>query len=303
MISKWDLCMKNILVNLACVFFCLTAYASDWHDYWIEAVQLCNDKNYNEAIAMFDQAIACMEANGDVDHPHVYVDRGRLNLLLNRNELALADLNKALSNEKISKPERTRALVSRLMVNSRLGHDQYVLSDLKTFGETYENKPVREETKENIIIRNVPQCNCYRNIMTCYFIHSGMCESKNDIKILDSNIWIIKKACDCGCNECEEKNQTDRVCDACGAIIYSQNNQQKIEECKGWCDRMAIASSAWCGKVFKDIRCQAACAIAVYELQQGCYWCCNGEGFYKKCIKPFENICQYIKEPCDPAWD
>jgi hypothetical protein len=37
---------------------------------------------------MFDLAVHFMEENNDVDHPYVYVDRARLNLLLEDNELA-----------------------------------------------------------------------------------------------------------------------------------------------------------------------------------------------------------------------
>lgn len=66
---------------------------------------------------------------------------------------------------------------------------------------------------------------------------------------------------------------------------------------------MAIAGAGWCGKVFKILKCQTACGWAVYEIQQGCYWCCEGKGFYKRCIKPFEDIGKYIQAPCDPMWD
>ncbi len=78
---------------------------------------------------------------------------------------------------------------------------------------------------------------------------------------------------------------------------------KETEECKAWCDRMTVAGATWCGKIFKGVHCQIACRLALYEIQRGCYWCCEEEGFYKRCIKPFENIAKYIKEPCDPMWD
>jgi hypothetical protein len=86
-------------------------------------------------------------------------------------------------------------------------------------------------------------------------------------------------------------------------MIRAQNAQEQIDKCNCWCDRMAIAGAGWCGKVFKTLKCQTACGLAVYQIQQGCFWCCEGEGFYKRCIKPFEDISKYIKEPCDPMWD
>lgn len=188
-----------------------------------------------------------------------------------------------------------------MIARSRLGMDQGVLEDLKLFAETSENRPSFERTKEHIIIRNVPDCSCYRDLMTCYFIHSGICFSKDDIQTLNSGIWIIKK--NCGCQKCIEILNNDRICDACGSMIRVQNTQAKIDDCKGWCDRLAIAGAAWCGKAFKTFRCQAACGLAVHEIQQGCYWCCEGDGFYKRCVKPFEEIGKYIQAPCDPMWD
>ena len=279
-----------------CLFFMIInvyVNASDWREYWIKAVEQCDKKEYDTAREMFDLAVHSMEENKDLDHPYVYVDRARLNLLLENNQLALADLDKALSNTKITKSEKSRAAISRMIARSRLGMDNGVLEDLKLFAESSENKPIFEKTKEHIIIRNVPDCSCYRNLMTCYFIHSGTCLSKNDIQILTSGIWLVKKSCNC--KNCNEIMSNDRFCDACGSIIRAQNPQEQIDTCKGWCDRMAIVGAGWCGKVFKTLKCQTACGWAVYEIQQGCYWCCEGEGFYKRCIKPFEDIGKYIK--------
>lgn len=293
--------MNVILGLLFCVIFNAHVQANDWQTYWIKAVEECDKKEYDSAQKMFDLAIYSMEENKDLDHPYVYVDRARLNLLLENNEFALADLDKALSNEKITKSEKSRAAISRMIARSRLGIEKGVLDDLKLFAENSENRPTFEKTREYLIIRNVPDCSCYTNLMTCYFIHSGVCLSKNDIQKLNSGIWLIKK--ECGCQNCKDILTGDRLCDACGAMITAQNNREQIDACNGWCDRMAIAGAGWCGKTFKTLKCQTACGWAVYEIQQGCYWCCDGEGFYKRCIKPFEDIGKYIQAPCDPMWD
>jgi hypothetical protein len=276
--------------------------ASSWQDYWIKAVENCDQRSYDVANEMFDLAIAYMEKEGDTNHPYVYVDRARLNLLLEKNELAIADLDKALANDKITQQEKSRAAISRMIARSRLGMDKGVLEDLKLFAETSENKPIMEKTREHIIIRNVPNCSCYRNLMTSYFIDSGMCESKDDIQMLNSGIWLIRRKGDCGCNKDEEKSRLDNNFNPyiAGSKI---NRHEQRDSCRAWCDRMAIAGAGWCGKVFKRLDCQTACGWAVYEIQQGCYWCCDGEGFYKRCIKPFENIADYIQAPCDPMWD
>jgi tetratricopeptide (TPR) repeat protein len=293
--------MNKILVYIFCMISFSFLQANDWQEYWIKAVEQCDKKEYDSAKELFDLAICLMEENRDLDHPYIYVDRARLNLLLENNVSALADLDKALSNEKITKREKSRAIISRLIARSRLGMEKGVLEDLKNFAENSEDRPVFEKTKDHIIIRNVPDCSCYNKLMTCYFIHSGVCFSKNDIQKLSSGIWLVKK--DCSCKECNEILNNDRLCDACGSIIQADSNKEKIETCKGWCDRMAVAGASWCAKVFKTLKCQTACALAVYQIQQGCYWCCEGEGFYKRCIKPFEDIGKYIQAPCDPMWD
>lgn len=293
--------MSKILFLIFCTIINTCFRADDWREYWIKAVEQCDKKEYDSAKEMFDLAVYTIEENRDLDHPNVYVDRARLNLLLENNESALADLDKALSNEKITKSEKIRAVVSRMIARSRLGMDKGVLEDLKFIGENSENRPTFEKTRDHIIIRNVPDCSCYINLMTCYFIHSGVCLSKNDIQRLSSGIWLVKK--NGGCNDCQGILNSDRMCDACGSILRMQNTQDKIDVCNKWCDRMAIAGTGWCGKVFKTLKCQIPCAWAVYEIQQGCHWCCDGDGFYKRCVQPFENIGKYIHDPCEPFWD
>ncbi len=295
---------KFVLIAIIASFIPILCHSEGWQEHWIKAVEYCEEKNFEEASCLFDLSIQGMEAEGVLDHPHVYVDRARLNLLLNRTEESISDLDKALSNENINAQEKLRALVSRFIARSRLGMEQGAIEDLKTFGELKIDKPTMEITRNKIIIRNIQDCDCYKKIMTCYFIHSGMCESKEDIKMLKSGIWLIERASDCGCKNCKEKNQEDRICDACGAVVHAiARDKTNDDSCRAWCDRAAVGAGTWCGKVFKSGRCQAICAVTVYELQQGCYWCCEDGNFYKKCVKPFENILAQMGQTCDPAWD
>lgn len=283
----------------------LSCYADSWQEHWTVAVNSCEEKRFDEANYHFDLAIQGMEDEGDESHPHVYVDRARLKMLLNRPDESLPDLDRALANKNIQYQEKLRALISRFIVRAQVGMEQGALEDLKTFGELKVDKPIIEHTKRNIIIRNMPDCDCYRKLMTCYFIHSGMCESKSNIKMLKSGICIVDKACDCGCQHCEERDSKDRICDACGMTLRATNTAINTREsnCKSYCDQGAIAGATWCGKVFKTWTCQTACGIAVYNIQQGCNWCCEGDGFYKRCVKPFEDILSRMGEGCDPAWD
>ncbi|MBA3723200.1 MAG: hypothetical protein H0W88_12480 [Parachlamydiaceae bacterium] len=291
--------MKYLYAILLSFLIISKTFANDWQNTWIRAVEFCDDKKFEEALNMFNIAIVQMEDIKDVNHPYIYVDRARLNLMLENNEATLIDLEIALKNEMISKFDRTRAYVTRLMARSRLGMEAGVLEDLKNVGESLENKPIIEETKDYIIIRNMSDCECYAKLMSSYFINSEKCSSENDIKMLSSNICIIKKSCNCGCKKVKDENSKNNT-----KIQDNRNmNGTAIDGCKSMCDRVAISGTALCSKWFKTSRCQIACAVAACELQKGCYWCCEGGDFYQKCIKPFEFLQDYIKAPCDPAWD
>ncbi|WP_042281412.1 hypothetical protein [Candidatus Protochlamydia sp. R18] len=138
--------------------------------------------------------------------------------------------------------------------------------------------------------------------MTNHFIHSGVCSSKNDIKILKSGTWIINKSDDNNCQNLEKKHP-EQATNTEKCKINIENKICGVEGCKGWCDANAITAMTWCSKVFKAPQCQAGCALAVYAIQKGCHWCCDGQGFYKRCIEPFGYIVDYMEEPCDPYWD
>lgn len=271
-----------------------------WKDRWSDAIIFCKEQKYVEAESCFNDAIVEMEQIGDIEHPYVYVDRARLYLLLDRNEEVLPDVDKAISSTYLTLNDRIRAVVTRLMARSRLNMEEEVLEDLNYFGEiNKENMPKKEVTEKYIIIRNIPDCECYKNVMKCYYIHSGICKSKNDIQITDSGTCIIKKSCDCGCMDIT----LTRSCDACGKTLKADDNEALGLQCKNWCNRSAVAGSAWCAKMFKRTWCQIACATAVYELQQACHWCCAEGNAYKKCIKPFEDILAAMGNVCDPVWD
>lgn len=280
--------------------------SAEWQDDWSDAIIACKENHLEEAEFLFGKAICEMEQKKDQTHPEIYVDRSRLYLLLERNLECISDIDMALSFDCLTGEELTRAIVTRWLARSKLGLVEDAINDLDYFASVNkENLPKKEVTKKYIIIRNIPECECYRNIMTCYYIHSGICDSKEDITMTESGICIIKRAKNCGCNDCEEKKALERNCDACGRRILKPQcaNQDTMKGCKDMCDRMAVAGGVWCGAKFKTGRCQAACALAVNEIRNGCHWCCKDGGFYDNCIKPFADILAMMGNVCDPAWD
>lgn len=283
--------MKKILTILFLSIFCF-CFADDWQEYWVKAVECCETKKYQEAEEYFLASIGLIEKQRSTEKYHVYVDKARLLLLTERYEEALIDISIALDQGKLSDYDMMRALATRMTILARIGKNpEQMLKDAKDLQKYNPNRPKEEISEEHIIIRNIPECSCYKTIMTNYFVKSGICEKEQDIQILKSNIMIVKKKkCPKGIN-----------CNCIGKSTLS--NPTKQQNCEWYCDKAATAGHAFCGAKFKSIRCIVACSGAVDYLNDKCYWCCSDGDFYKNCIKPFEFILDYIKEPCDPYWD
>lgn len=291
--------MKKIMFVLF-MLSCFHLKAGNWLDTWTMAIEMCHEQKYDEAGIKLNEAISEMEEENNVDFPEVYVDRARLYLKKEQFELVLPDLEKAISTNKLSEEQLTRAITTRISAKSNLGIEDGILEDLAYIGARY--CPDMKHTEKYIIMRKVPDCECFRNTMTCFFIHSGICKSKDDIKMLDSGICIIKKSCSCGCKECEDKAQQEKECDACGEHL-----KRSLDLCTGACDTAVIPSTNWCAKTFASWQCKTACYAAIVTMQQTCHYCCSEGNPYKKCVLPFKNLAQsvlsIIGEGCDPMWD
>lgn len=286
--------MRNIMVILlAGIAITINAYADHWQDHWTQAVAHCQERKYEFAEKEFNLAIFLLEACKDETHPHLYVDRARLYALQNRYSEALVDLNKAIASEHLTTNDRIRGLVTRIFTCSNLGMDEQVLSDFDTFKGISPNFPKIEYTKDKIIIRNIPKSDCYKKLARAFLISLEICEKDSDIIELDSGIMIAtRKVCSCRSKTLQAAQNKDHP-----------PGNDLVSDCKWWCDKIALGGVAWCAKVFKRWDCQTGCIFAVDIIKDGCYWCCSEGSFYRKCIKPFEDIVSYMATPCDPYWD
>lgn len=153
--------------------------------------------------------------------------------------------------------------------------------------------------KDRIIIRNVPDCQCYKDIVRAFLLGSGICEKDSDIIELNSGMIIAeRKKCYC--------QYSARTGGRLPVQIIQEANQRKqnaIQDCKWWCDKGALGWTALCVKYFKRWECQTSCIYAVDFVKDGCYWCCSEGDFYEKCIKPFDDVLKYMRQPCEPSWD
>jgi hypothetical protein len=282
--------MKKIVLFL--LFAMTSVLNASWQEDWSNAVECCSNQDYVNAEANFTLAIDQLESEGNEIHPHVYVDRGRLYSLLGRNEEALRDLDIARTSPILQGDDKLRAVVSRLVTYYRLNMIEESKSELEVFKSIY-SCPKLEVYKDTVIIRNVPDCECSHEILKNFV--SSFCESPDDVKITNGICIGKRKKCDCGC---DKSNQ---------AMMLSkssiQSPQMNVSDCKWYCDKMQVSGNIFCAGAFKFFRCQAICIATVEVIKDGCYWCCNSGNFYKKCIKPFEDIVGRMGQGCDQMWD
>ena len=184
---------KTLLLTLSVCFIFNAAFAGNFDDSWIKAVEYCSLKKFDQAEMEFNNAINDLEIRNDNSHMHAYVDRARLFMLLERYDEALVDLNKALLSDKLIGKEKVRALLSRMATYANLQMEAEAMSDFAEFKRIDPNFPKSEYMEDRIIIKNAPNSELYKRLITSYFVNSQICENESDIQELPSGIISIKK--------------------------------------------------------------------------------------------------------------
>ncbi len=274
--------MKYFIIGLLFISAAINLEATDFLNHWTKAVEYCDEKKFEEAEECFTTCINVASDEEMNNHPHIYVDRARLFILLENYDEALEDLNIALENDNLVDEDRCRGIMSRISVYMKLDRVDDALVDYQKLKPLF---PKIEHTENSIIIRNIPESEFYKKVVTSFYVDSGICKSESDIKIFDSGILIAKK------NKC---------CCGCGTNPYLNAN---VDTCKYGCDKIALMANTWCGGFFRKKRCQLLCALAVDTINDGCKWCCSSGSIYEKCVQPFNHILERMGNGCDPAWD
>lgn len=143
--------------------------------------------------------------------------------------------------------------------------------------------------EDSLYIENAPtEDEEFRNRLCSFFCDIDLCESREDIIFTDAGICIVKIT---GC--------------PCMLSMYHAGFDRAVDnaDCRYWCDRASELAQSWCATHFQKLGCQHACKETVNHLKMGCYWCCDGGGFYENCYKPFEDIVARMARPCDPLFD
>lgn len=248
---------------------------------WINAVNACEIQDYHSAEHFFNQAIDDLEVQGDTEHASVYVDRARLYSMQGRHKESLKDLDIAIAQGSLEGSDILRCSVTRILANCNLGNQDAAMIEMRNYKNIYVNAPILQITETEVIIRNLPECECYRSLAKDLFISIGMVDSESDISFLKSGIMVAKRSlkktdCNCGCDNQKPVKKWQIV--------------QQPEDCRNWCERCSVVAACWCGKTFREWRCQAACLLATQLIKEVCNTCCDGAGFWENCVKPFEDV-------------
>lgn len=274
-------------------FISASLAGSEWQNLWVQAIDKCINKEFHDAEHFFSKAILDLEKNRVETHPHIYVDRARLYSLLDKNDLALIDLNKALSNPLLAKTEKIRATTTKIITLYRLGLFEDADLEVENLKLLYPF-PKLELYNDWVVVRNIPDCDCSIHIIK-KVIAKLYCNEEDDVTI-SNGICIAKRSkSKLGCIQKQDFN-------ICASSDFS-SRKQAIEDCQYWCDKIHVAAEIFCAGTFKKIKCQAACIAVIEFLKDGCYKCCKRGEFYEDCIEPFGDIVGKMGNVCDPMWD
>jgi tetratricopeptide (TPR) repeat protein len=313
---------KFIFGILSALLLTTSAQADSWQKHWALAAESSHIKNNELAEKEFSESIRLLEEKEDFSKAYIYTDRARFYALLERYDEALIDVNVALTfQDQLSTSELVKAIVTRIFIYTSLGQNEAALKEHDWLSKVNPNKAEFDYNEDCVIVRNVPECGCYRNFLRILFVADGTCKSADDIHFIGEDICIAYrtiKDCGCGCGGARQKKEESESVKVNPVLRKGKLSKDKfdlledvqsemgerwwdrdpkkeaIENCKYKCEKAAFAANLWCRKMFKNWRCFSMCAIAVEALKDTCKWCCQDGDAYTKCIKPFESVAESV---------
>lgn len=293
--KNW-LCILSLLLSTLC-----SAHEDEisWEDRWASGVAVCSDKNFAQAIIDFTDAINMLEAANNSDYPFVYVDRGKVSLLLNDYYAAITDFETALSSPALSIKDQVRALTGEAIAFSRMGMADQMLSKLDALKAADPQFPKVEILEHYVIIRNLPKSKGYRQALKCLLIHSNLCESVKDIVIYPSDTLIAVKKCHCGCECCDIRDAQVQHCDQCGLALQFGDSISTQQNTDDW----TIAAMTWVTAEPKRLGAELGGLYAVDFIRQISQYCCYNDLLFDQYIGPFVYLANNPEMPNAPFWD
>lgn len=281
--------MKNYIIFFY-IFLSSFCFADqNWQQHWHTGRDLCYMQQYQEAATAFDLAVNVMSESEQEQYPYVLIDRAELFYFLKEYSKAFLDTEKVIHSIYLTEEERLTCALRRISILSIMGNENAAIEEYKKYIIPCTLFPKYDFSKEKIIIRNVLDCNCYKDF-TKKIILSEFCEKEEDIHVY-GNTWIINITKGMNCSAC--KNDTGSITDPFFQNTHIRTPTQ-IQACCNTVNKMAVASSVICGCISVPIgpitsgACKLACVVFVEEIRQICEWCCYNGGVEEKCWKRFE---------------
>lgn len=282
--------------------------AKEWMNHWTAAILAMENRLYEQAVDSYSKAIHQTQTEAESqEYLHLFNGRGQAYLLAGQYQEAIQDFKWTADHPDASLRDKITAQWALTRCYAHLEDIENFAKEFAIVREIDPHYPKVEVSKDYLIFHNFSQKTTQaKQQFTCAMIHMDICTSKEDITFTETGMCLVKKKCHCGCAKCEENEVIrQKPCADCGFILEpteSDDFQANTEaECKFWCNRIANTCLAVCTSRFKNPACQSLCIEVVEALRKGCHWCCGGDGFYKKCVEPFQNY--LLQVPCDPMWD
>jgi hypothetical protein len=273
--------MKLLILFLLTLSNLLVAHPGKepWLEDWIIGSQCMVRNEFGNAIKHYSNAMR-------------YVPQGSVALQRLRNDRAIAylaveDVNAA--NEEVSaiisdferdrdytiENEAVKALWLRMSIAAGSGDKERSYKDLKLIEKYDRNLPHVQINQgyafiTNLQVRSVGDHNGIASLLA----DLGVCKGSEDVVFGPSgNCWVkMREFSEPCCADCGEERRIDLVANA------------NVASCKERCSALAISAGLGCNFCPTPFA-KAGCAAAVAGLLKTCSWCCEGSGFYERCLK------------------
>lgn len=288
-----------VLFISSCIGDVLAEDCNSWLDNFILAEEFNNQGNLESAVNQLDLAIDLAK-----DQIFLFVKRGKALEKMKKYDEAFRDFNYVINQEFVDIQELVPALWGRARLFLRNGKIDNALQDYEKVKVLDPDFPKIESNKHVLVWRNINPLyltESFKEEFTNSMIQTGICQCSEDVSFNERGVCIIKKQSNCDSLELRQKQKSERGCDcfknkktlSLDEIFLKNNNPTDETDCNYWCDRVYSTSMVMCSG-FETLKCKTICAGVVETCKHTCYRCCAGEGFYKNCVKPFEDFMERV---------
>jgi hypothetical protein len=281
--------MKKSLF-LAMLLLSSICFANEtWQQHLENGYLFFSNLDFENASLDFDQAINLMSEDEHEQFPYVLVARAENNYFLKNYAKVLEDTEKALESKYLTDFERLICGIHRIAVFMQRSDEDFAVEEYKKYIIGCPLFPKYDRFEEKIVIRNVPDCNCYKNCAK-QLLMSKHCTQEKDIREY-GNTWII-----------DITKNYDSLKETKNAITH-RRSPEEVQACCNTCNRLSTAANFICnclpippqlgGSITKNA-CRISCPMYVEMLREDCEACCNDEE--GKCWGTFESWKKQFKK-------